>query len=130
LLTDAQRQRPLPHRRETIYERIVNLFLGDWDRAKGSERNYAIPEQADRVLVLARVAFDLYEARNRTFRRDEFVAAVARRLPFDCLDDHEIANAFLEELIRDSLIKCLGDSRRSRRARQIVKNFLSTGRLG
>src|SRR5450759_5373095 len=52
LLSDVEQEALLPRRREGIYDRILNLFMGDWDRAKGIKRTYSVPDQGDRLIIL------------------------------------------------------------------------------
>jgi len=83
LLSDSENEVLLPQRREGIYQRILGLFMGEWDRAKGIKRTYAIKNQADRLRILELTALDLYARRQRTFSRQDFIGAYAGPRSFD-----------------------------------------------
>jgi Restriction endonuclease len=104
LLSDVEEGVLLPRRREGIYERILNLFMGDWDRAKGIKRVYKIRDQSDRLQLLARAALDLYSRRRRSFSREEFIRSFAQYLPGELEAAFSTAEVSLDELLRDSLI--------------------------
>lgn len=105
LLSDAETEVLLPQRREGIYERILGLFMGEWDRAKGIRRVYAIKNKADRLRILERAALDLYARRQRTFSRRDFVSAYAAHVPSSLVvEPYAVADESLEEYLRDSLI--------------------------
>jgi predicted NACHT family NTPase len=104
LLSDVEHEVILPRRREGIYDRILSLFMGDWDRAKGIKRKYTVPDQGDRLMVLGRTALELYGRRRRTFSQQDFVQAYAVQLPSGMPNTFEAAESSLDELVRDSLL--------------------------
>jgi hypothetical protein len=104
LLSDVQNFVRLPRRRDGLYDRIVNLFLGDWDRAKGIPRTYAVEEQGDRLALLARAAHHLYSRRLGKFTAGDFIEAYARHLPETYVEPQSVARACFDELVHDSLL--------------------------
>lgn len=95
----------LPKRREMLYEMIVKLLLGEWDEAKGLTRVRSVPPDVERAL-LARVAYQLYADKRRSFERSEFLDICRRSAPTETLREgavEEVWQALIDSCVIVSL---------------------------
>jgi hypothetical protein len=95
----------LPENRSRLYEMFVDLLAGGWDLVKGVQRQ-SVFEARDKVLVLARLAWDVHSAGRRQFGQDDVGVALDRILSRRL---RRFEEKLLEELLRDGLIMRSGD---------------------
>ncbi len=93
----------LPKRREEIYKHIVNLLLGEWDRAKAVVRQRAIEDEQLLLRVLQKVAYLLYSREQRAFTKDTFIDLARTAIPGKPLG-FETALELFNSLLHDCML--------------------------
>jgi hypothetical protein len=93
----------LPNRRDELYERISRLLMGDWDVAKGYQRNHSLDDFQKRMALVERTAFVLYEKRKSSFTRHEFCQACLSGVPIAHFPPN-VVEQLLGEIITDCLL--------------------------
>lgn len=91
----------LPRRRTDIYDSIVSMLLGDWDRRRGIVNSYS-PELKQHALEM--IAYGSHTAGLKRFGIDELMKVIARALS-DLGQPGDPESVFWEILYRSSLIR-------------------------
>lgn len=93
----------LPSRRDELYERISRLLMGDWDVAKGFQRRHLLDDFLQRMALVERTAFILYDKRKSNFTRRDFSQACLSAVPLAQFPPNVVEQLF-EEIITDCLL--------------------------
>jgi hypothetical protein len=93
----------LPTRREDLYEEIMDLLLGEWDKVKSVEREHLIHDRRIRRRLFQRIAFTLYAKRKRNFTKEEFLDATMSAIPLIGVT-YDMALELFEEVLRDCIV--------------------------
>lgn len=93
----------LPKRKEEIYRKIIDLLLGEWDKAKSVNRTYSISDDKLRRRILQKVSYHLYNERKRAFTKEDFTSIIQVAIPSINLAIETSLN-FFNDLLRDCII--------------------------